>query len=405
MQTARRTVQVGFLALALAGVFLLSANVERWCPLGGVEALYTYLREGNLVCSLGVSNFYILGAVLLTVLLLRRAFCSFVCPIGTISEWLGAIARRVGLRPLHVPSWLDRMLSIVKYVVLAVILMATWKLGELVFRGYCPFYALTSRHGADITVWAYVVAGTIALVSLVVAVPFCRWCCPLAAVLNPLSRFGLARIKRQASACSDCGRCAASCPMAIPVDRVQQVTASRCTACLVCMEACPRKKQNAISWGPPDWLGLAWPRAALIGILLLCASAGVAASYLAPLPSFVKSRGTAPDHVASVELSIRELTCRGRANLLVGFLERGDLDRIPGPTSDAPGYYKLEAWPDPVLATVRISYDPAFATEDAIKRAITEPYFDSEENRWWLSPFVVDGYAPPGLEDNSQHAR
>ncbi|MGB9625952.1 MAG: 4Fe-4S binding protein, partial [Phycisphaerae bacterium] len=110
MRTTRRVVQFGFLALTLTAVFVVRGNAERWCPFGGIEAAYTYLREGNLTCSLGVSNFYILAGVLLLTLLLRRAFCGYMCPIGTISEWLGAVAARLGVRPARVPRAADRTL-------------------------------------------------------------------------------------------------------------------------------------------------------------------------------------------------------------------------------------------------------------------------------------------------------
>jgi len=398
MKKTRRAIQFGFLALTLISVFLLGTNVELWCPFGGVEALYTYAREGNLLCSLGVSNFYALGAVLLTVLLLRRAFCGYMCPIGAISEWIGAVAARLGLRTIRVSARADRALSLAKYLVLAAILLATWRAGELVFRGYDPCYALLSRHGADITFWAYVVSGAIAAASLVIVMPFCRWFCPLAAAINPLSRFGLARIKRDTALCCDCGQCAASCPMAIPVDQLGQTTVSRCLSCMNCMEACPGGKRRALSWGPPDRLGRAWPQAVLVAVLLVCSGAAVSVTYLAPLPSFVKSRGVAPNRVATVQLRIHELTCRGRANLLVGFLERDDMYHISGTDPKTPGYYKVEAWPGPVVAVVCISYDPACADEDAIKQAITEPYYDMAENRWWLSPFLIEGYTPPGLD-------
>jgi ferredoxin len=244
-----------------------------------------------------------------------------------------------------------------------------------------------------------VVAGAIAVVSLAVTMPFCRWFCPLAATLNPLSRFGLARIKRDGTACSDCGQCRKACPMAIPVGQRLQVTDARCLTCLHCVEVCPSKRGRALSWGPPAWLGHAWPTAAVIGVLLVCTSAAVAAAYLLPLPSFVTARGTAPAQIASVELRVRELTCRGRANLLVGFLERDDLYQIPGPEPGTPGYYKLDAWPDPSVAVVRISFDPAHANEEAIKQAITEPYFDIDENRWWMSPFLIEGYSILGSEE------
>ena len=112
MTIARRIVQAGLLVLTLSGVFLFGRNAEAWCPFGGIEAVYTYVREGNLLCSLGISNFYVLGAVILTVLLLRRAFCGYLCPIGAISEWLGIVARRAGLRAVRVPSRFDRRIEI-----------------------------------------------------------------------------------------------------------------------------------------------------------------------------------------------------------------------------------------------------------------------------------------------------
>jgi ferredoxin len=180
--------------------------------------------------------------------------------------------------------------------------------------------------------------------------------------------------------------------MAISVDQAVQVHHARCISCMNCIEACPAKQTRPLAWGPPDRLGHGWSSAAVIGVLLLCAASAVAAAYIVPLPAFVKTRGIAPAEVSTVELRICNLTCRGRSNLLVGFLNRDDLYQIPGSASDAPGYYKLEAWPDPGVALVRISYDPRYADDAAIKRAIIEPYFDLTENRWWLSPFLIEGY-------------
>ena len=89
---------VSFLLLVLVGVYLVGANCELWCPFGGVEALCTYVADGDMLCSLGTANFFILGGVLLMTLLLRRAFCGYMCPIGTISEWLGLPRETAGAR-------------------------------------------------------------------------------------------------------------------------------------------------------------------------------------------------------------------------------------------------------------------------------------------------------------------
>jgi ferredoxin len=420
MKTTRRVVQLAFLGLTLAGVFLVKGNAERWCPFGGVEALYSYADEGNLICSLGVSNFYILAAVLVITLLLRRAFCGYLCPVGTISEWLQSGAKRIGVRPIRVPYRLDRGLALLKYVVLGVILFVTWRAAELHFRGYDPCYALISRHGEDITAWAYVISGAVVVASLIILVPFCRWFCPLAAVLHPFSRFGLTRIRRHESACTDCGVCAEVCPMGIPVDKVRQVTAARCLSCLNCVEACPNADGGAVTWGPPKALGRrwpltprsglrpgvasrpaprrgargvkGWPQTVLVAILLAGVATAVAATYAFPLPSFVKTRGQRPAETAVVRLEIYNLTCRGNATLLTYFLERDDEFALSG-------YLKLEAWSEPEAAPVRITYDPTRTDETAIKEAITEPYFDAVQNIWRTPPFRIVGYDPLGLNE------
>jgi len=387
MKKTRHGVQLGLLALTLVGVFVVRGNAELWCPLGGVEGLYGYLAEGTMICSLGTTNFCILGGVLVMTMLLRRAFCAYMCPIGTISEWLGALGARLGLAAPSVPALADRLLGLAKYAVLGAILFLTWRAGELVFRAYDPCYALLSRHGADITVWAYVVCGAVAAGSLVISLPFCRWFCPMAAVLSPFSALGLTRIKRSSESCRDCGRCAEVCPMAIRVDQLPEVTAARCTSCMNCLDACPHQRTGALRWGPPAWLGAAWPQGVLLALMFGCTGAAVWGAYSYPLPSFVKSRGVPPAQTATVRLRIENLTCRGRANLLWWFLERDDLDAVPG-------YLKLEAWPGPGTAQTRITYDPTHTDEHKIQRAIVEPYYNMATESWWNSPFRVEGYDP-----------
>jgi len=383
------------LGLTLVGVFVFQANCEAWCPFGGVESLYGYLTEGNMVCSLAVSNFYILGGVLAMTLLLRRAFCGYMCPIGTISEWLHSVGLKLRLPRRNVPRSANRVLSLLKYVVLAIILYATWRTGELMFRGYDPCYALLSRHGEDIQVWAYVVAGAIVLGSLVLTVPFCRWFCPLAAVLQPFSRAGLTRVRRNEAACANCGSCAKACPMQIPVDRLPVVQQGDCTSCMSCVAACEKTKKHALAWGPPAsasrWLGRHWSQAALVLIMLGCTAGAVTTSYLAPLPSFVKTRQEPVSQTEHMRLKVDGLTCRGRANLFFWYLDRDDEFRVPG-------YLRFEAWPGPNLSAVEIHFDASTTSKAAIQRAITEPYFDLVQDRWRMSPFSIEGYDPLDAE-------
>ncbi len=377
----RAAIQLAFIVLVLVGVFVLEGNAERWCPFGGAEAIYTYVHEGNLPCSLQVSNFFMLGGVLLSVLLLRRAFCGYACPVGAISEWTHRLGRALGLKARSVSRPTDRILSLLKYAVLVLLLVLTWRTGELIFRGYDPCYALISRHGEDIQVWAYIVLGVVLLGSLVISIPFCRWLCPLGALLNPFSRFAWWRVRRVESACSGCGMCSRVCPMEIPIDEVEVVTHARCTACMECVSSCPRSGRGALD------VRVRAPRAFVVGSLLVLLAAPVFASYLLPLPSFRWSRGAAPETRASLELEIEGLTCRGSANLLVYFLTRDD-------DLELYGHLALDAWPEPGTGRARISYDPALVDEDAIRSAITEPYFEPDWQSFRHSPFQIVGYDP-----------
>jgi len=382
MRKKRRSIQLAFLTLTIIGVFVVRGNAERWCPFGGVEAAYLYLADDDLICSLAVSNFYILAGVLVLASLLRRAFCGYICPIGTLSEWLRGIGKRCRVRELPVPQRVDQLLSLLKYPVLVVIVWATWRAGELVFRAYDPCYALIGRHGEDITFWAYLISGLIVVASLMLTLPFCRWLCPLAAVLTPFARWGLARIRREPSACNSCAVCARACPMKIPVDRLVTVTPARCTACLECADACPQRAKGALVLSLPGPRRRTLTHAALIGIVLACVGVPVAAAYAFPLPSFVRTRGEPPQTLATVELRVHGVSCRDRARQLVELLYRDDDLEIPG-------YLRIEAWPGQDPARVLIRYDPALTDLEAIRKAIVSPVFDMSSRSFRTPPFRI----------------
>ncbi len=392
LRTTRRLVQLGFLALTVVAVFTLGANAEVWCPFGGVEAIYTYVTDGTMPCSLGVSNFFIMGALLVMALLLRRVFCGYVCPIGAISELLQAGARRVGVKPVQVPRRLDAFLSLLKYPVLVVILYITWQAAELLFRAFDPCYALISRHGKDITFWAYVVAGGIVLGSIFVLVPFCRWLCPLAAVLNPFSRFGWTRIKRHEEVCTSCGLCTKACLMAIPVDDVKEVTHARCYSCYDCIESCPPNAKGSLTLESPFRSGRPWKQWKVIFVVLVLLGGSVGASYVWPLPSYVQVKGEVAQQVGEVELRVQGVTCRGSSGLLWHYVQRQDELGLGD-------YVRLEVWPSPGHARVKVYFDPDEADEEKVKMAITSAMYNTETGMWDVPLFEIEGYDPFGFYD------
>jgi hypothetical protein len=67
---------------------------------------------------------FLLLAFLAISWLLRKSFCAWLCPVGTISEWLWRLGRRTFHRNWRLPRWLDIPLRSLKYILLGLFLYA-----------------------------------------------------------------------------------------------------------------------------------------------------------------------------------------------------------------------------------------------------------------------------------------
>ena len=253
-QALRRGLQVLTLLLVInAGLGYalgwMTFGVERFCPFGGIETLWAVATRQSFTCATGPFNLSLMLALIALTLIARKAFCSWVCPVGTISEWLGMAGRKIrrwrGSRGgkhlgfLSPTSRRDAPWRWLRLPILVLILLFTIGTGELIFRPYDPYYVLFSAHGHDVQAWSYILIGALLLAGIVLPMLWCRYLCPLGAVMDPLSRAGLLRLRRVWSVCTDCGKCDEACPHAIPVSEVTELTARNCTNCLECVDACP----------------------------------------------------------------------------------------------------------------------------------------------------------------------
>lgn len=57
-------------------------------------------------------------AFVLTSLLMKKPFCSWLCPEGTLSEWLWRVGRNILGRTCRLPRWADIPLRGLKYLLL-----------------------------------------------------------------------------------------------------------------------------------------------------------------------------------------------------------------------------------------------------------------------------------------------
>lgn len=240
-----RTIRYGLLTIILVLVAYLALGLgthsfEAYCPFGGMESLWGLLKTGEFSCALGPLNLSLLSAVLILALLAKKAFCGWACPIGFLSELMGRLGGKIWRQRPRIQTRVNSLLKIARYAVLVAALIFTYKVGELVLRGYDPFYLIFSGFGhGTMGLISYVTLGIILVGSLLIPMFFCRYLCPLGATFDPFSRLGLIKIVRDAQLCSRCGECGAVCPHGLSPQEMGAVRHRDCTNCLECVDACP----------------------------------------------------------------------------------------------------------------------------------------------------------------------
>jgi polyferredoxin len=90
----------------------------------------------------------------------------------------------------------------------------------------------------------------LAAFSLLIENFWCRYLCPYGALMGLVSLLSPLKIRRNASACIDCAKCARACPSALPVHKLIQIRSAECTACMACIAACPA--EGALQFSLPQ---------------------------------------------------------------------------------------------------------------------------------------------------------
>jgi len=261
-QLMRRSYQAAFLLLNvwLGGIFYCwvrgletgsaasvadpPAGIEGWLPIAGMMNLKYFLLSGH-VAKIHPAAMWLLVTFLAMSFLLRKAFCSWLCPIGTISEYLGLLGKKLFKRNFRIWRWLDIPLRGLKYLLLGFFVWAISSMSAAAIAGFMQsdygvvagvkmlnFFRFLGETGL-------IVLGVLVLASVFAQNFWCRYLCPYGALLGFASLLSPLRIRREPEPCIDCAKCAKVCPSNLPVDKLITIKSAECTGCLECVAICP----------------------------------------------------------------------------------------------------------------------------------------------------------------------
>ena len=266
------------------------AGVEGWLPIAGLMNLKDWLVTGH-IPSIHPAAMFLLLAFLSMAFLFRKAFCSWLCPVGTLSEYLWRAGRKIFGRNFRLPGWLDIPLRGLKYLLLGFFAwaIAGMSAGAIESFMHSPYGLIAAVKMLNffrfLGITGLAVIGLLAVASLFVENFWCRYLCPYGALLGLVSLASPHRIRRNAGACIDCAKCARACPSGLPVDRLASVRSPECTGCLACVAACPA--EGALVMSLPQMLQPKKKRRELSGWAM---AAGIALLFLG-LAGFAKVTG------------------------------------------------------------------------------------------------------------------
>jgi len=253
------------------------AGVEGWLPIEGLMQLKYFLVSGQ-IPHVHAAGFFLFTSFLGISFVFRKSFCSWICPVGTVSEYLWKLGRSVFGRTFQLPRWADIPLRSLKYLVLgffayAVIGMSAASIAEFLNSPYALIVDVRMlnffRYLSSTAAW--VIFGLV-IASIFVQNFWCRYLCPYGGFLGLVCLLSPTRITRNSSTCIDCALCAKACPSALPVDKLLQIRSAECTGCLECVAICPAKDTLTMSVlaGEQKRRAIpAWCMAAGIAILFL----------------------------------------------------------------------------------------------------------------------------------------
>ena len=222
-------------------------GVDGFLPISSFMSFYFLITTGE-IHHAHPAGLFIFLAIILMSFVFGKSFCSWMCPIGFVSELVADFGEKIFKRRLKLPKFLDYPLRSLKYLMLGFLVYSVMFL----MTPMAIKYFLDSPYNivADIKMYYFfakisqtslIVISILFILSIFIRNFWCRFLCPYGAFLGIFSLLSPNKIQRKTSSCIDCGLCNKACPSFIKVDKVKTVISDECSTCLNCVDACPVK--------------------------------------------------------------------------------------------------------------------------------------------------------------------
>lgn len=405
----RLTLQLGVFALlaymVIRPLFVKNyvPDFEAYCPFGGMQSLASYFSSHSLACSMTTVQISLGITLLLAVVLFSKLFCSYICPIGTFTEWMGQLGRKAKMN-IVLKGTADRLLRLFKYALLFVTFYFTVTASELFCRKFDPFYAAFTGFSGDVYLWYALPALLLTVLgSFFIRQFWCKYLCPLGAITNiavyalPAATLTLLwvlltyaagitihwpwllgaiclmgfifeattlkffifpsmRITRNESLCTNCRICDKKCPMAIPISTVEKVDHIDCHLCVDCVVKCPEEGALTVNKQNLRWLPA-------VATVILTAAAITIASYY-ELPTISENWGNINGETVKIVRmdGLKNIKCFGSSRSFANHMKK------------TPGVLGVETYVKD--HRVIVYYNETITSEKGVKAAIFSPISD-----------------------------
>lgn len=219
-------------------------GIEGFLPISGLLGAASWLK-GNGINIIHPAAVVVFLTVLVVALLLRRSFCSWICPVAAVSECSWKAGFKLLRRNPRLPHWLDVALRGVKYLLMA---FFVYSVAVAMSPGALEAFINSDYHKlADVRLLDFFqhlsplalgVILTLLFLSLLLKNPFCRYLCPYGALLGLLAMLSPVRVTRNTGRCVSCGVCSQVCPTYIDVMHKKSVLSPECIGCWRCVSHC-----------------------------------------------------------------------------------------------------------------------------------------------------------------------